>query len=249
MSQQDEETASYSAAHTGFGWVKLLRWATAVAIIVVIFINLVAGVIPPLVVFVLLWIGGFVWLRRSTKGPAILLLVSFIAFIATSAPFVIPTLTVPSSAGDFLTTIASFGAAIVGIVAAISVLRRRHETMSGTPRTLGLVAVGLLVVAIAVSVISTLGYQEPAAQEGDIALTTENIEFSETSLDAEAGEISVFVDNADGTLHTFTIDELDVNLAIPASKSARITFQAEPGTYEFYCAPHKEDMEGTLEVR
>ncbi len=249
MSQQDEETASHSAAQTGFGWVKLLRWATVVAIIVVIFINLVAGVIPPLVVFVLLWIGGFVWLRRSTKGPAILLLVSFIAFIATSAPFVIPTLTVPSSAGDFLTTIASFGAAIVGIIAAVAVLRRRQQTTSLAARTVGLVAVGLLVVAIAVSVISTLGYQEATAQPGDLVMATENIEFSETSLEADAGEISVFVDNADGTLHTFTIDELDVNLAIPASRSARITFDAPAGTYEFYCAPHKEDMEGTLEVR
>ena len=46
-----------------------------------------------------------------------------------------------------------------------------------------------------------------------------------------------------------SIHNLDVDLDIPASKSARITFDAEPGTYEFFCQPHKEDMKGTLTVQ
>ena len=108
---------------------------------------------------------------------------------------------------------------------------------------------GLFVALALFSVVSTVGYDEAAAQEGDIELATEDIEFTDTSIDAQSGEVSVFVDNADGTLHTFTIDELNVDLDIPASKSARVTFQAEPGTYEFYCVPHHEDMKGTLTVR
>lgn len=55
--------------------------------------------------------------------------------------------------------------------------------------------------------------------------------------------------NKDGTLHTFTIDELDVDLASPGGTSARVTFEAEPGTYRFYCVPHEADMNGKLTVR
>jgi len=60
--------------------------------------------------------------------------------------------------------------------------------------------------------------------------------------------VAVFVDNQDTTLHTFTVEEFGVDLEIPAGESARITFDAEPGTYEFFCRPHQPDMSGTLEV-
>ena len=80
-------------------------------------------------------------------------------------------------------------------------------------------------------------------------LSTEDGEFFPESLDAGSGEVSVFVDNADATLHTFTIEELDVHLDIPASKAARVTFEADPGTYEFICVPHEQEgMSGTLVV-
>lgn len=232
---------------SGSGWVQLLKWSAIASIIIVALVNIFAGLIPPLLVFAVLWLIGVVWLRRATKGPTILLLVSFVANVALGAPFVIPSLAVPASAGDFILNTAHLIAAILGIIAAIAVLRRASDA-SGTPRTLALAGTALFVVGAVFSVIATLGYEDATAREGDIELVTQDLEFSETSLQAGAGEVAVFVDNADATLHTFTIDELDVDLDIPASKSARITFQAEPGTYEFYCVPHQEDMKGTLTV-
>ena len=228
------------------GWVRLLKWSAIASVVVVVLVNIFAGLIPPLLVFALIWLIGAVWLKRSTKGPAILLLVSFLLMLALSAPFTIPTLAVPASAGDFILNLASLLAGLLGIVAAIAVLRR--ATATDTPRKLATAGVVLFVIGAIFSVVATLGYEDATAQEGDIELVTEDIEFSETSLDASSGEVGVFVDNKDATLHTFTIDELDVNLDIPASKSARITFEAEPGTYEFYCVPHEGDMEGTLTV-
>jgi plastocyanin len=232
----------------GWGWLKLLRWSAIGAVVVVALINLFAGIIPPLIVFAVVWIGALVWLGRAEKGPAILLLVSFVAFLALSAPFVIPTLTVPASAGDFILNLASLLAALTGIAAAVAVLRGRG-VVAGPARTIGLAVVAILVVGSAFSIFSTVTYDNATVREGDISLVTKDVEFADPTLEAEAGEISVFVDNEDATLHTFTIDELDVDLDIPASKSARVTFQAEPGTYEFYCVPHKGDMEGTIEIR
>ena len=245
MSQPETATADRGTTASP-GWVNLLKWSAIASIVVIVLVNIFAGVIPPLLVFAVLFLGGVIWLRRSIKGPAIFLLVVFILHLALSAPFSIPALAVPASAGDFILTVASVLASIAGIVAAIAVLRR--VTSNDAPKKLGLALVGLFVLLAIFSVISTVGYENATAQEGDVRLTAEDIEWTETTLEARSGEVSVFVDNADGTLHTFTIDELDVNLNIPASSAARITFQAEPGTYEFYCTPHKETMEGTLTV-
>lgn len=248
MSQTETTTSSAGTTEAGLGWVKLLRWATIAALVVVIFINVVAGVIPPLLVFVLLWAGGLFWLTRSTKGPAILLLVTFVAFLLMSGPFIVPSLMAPAGGAEFVTNLLSVLAAIAGILAAVAILRRRHEHASDTPKRVGLLVAALAIVGIAVATFATMGYENPAPQEGDVELAAQDIEFTQTELEAQSGQVGVFVSNADATLHTFTIDELDVNLTIPASKDARVTFEAEPGTYEFYCAPHREDMQGTLTV-
>ena len=230
------------------GWVRFLRNATIAAVVVIVLINVFAGLIPPLVIFALIFLIGVFWLTKATKGPAILLLVGFVLFLALSAPFIIPTLTVPASAGDFILNLASLLDAIGGIVGAIFVIRGRVEP-SDSPRTLGRVLIGLFVLGTVLSIFSLVTYDDAESQEGDIELVTRDIEFVDTSLEADSGSVSVFVENEDATLHTFTIEELDVDLDIPASKSARITFDAEPGTYEFFCAPHKEDMKGTIEIR
>jgi plastocyanin len=245
---QPETTALATTSSAGFNWSKLLGWSAIASVVVVVLVNVFAGLIPPLIVFALLWIGGVVWLRSSTKGPSILLLVASLAFLITGAPFMIPTLTVPASAGDFILNLAALLAALAGVVSAIQVVRGQAERVGGA-RTVGLTGVALFVVGAVVSIFSTFTYDDAVRQEGDVAQVTKDIEFQNKSLEAEAGEISIFVENDDGTLHTFTIDELDVDLDVPASKSARVTFQAEPGTYKFYCVPHKGDMEGTLVVQ
>lgn len=246
---QTEGTASEAVPPQpgGFTWVKLLRWSAIVSVIVVALVNVFAGIIPPLLVFAAVWVGSLIWLGRARKGPAILLLVSFVAFLALSAPFVIPSLGVPASAGDFILNMASLLAALAGIAAAVVVLRGGGDAV-GAPRSVGLVAAGLFVVASALSVVATITYENAEVQQGDLSVVAADLEFKTTTLAAGPGEVSVFVKNEDSTLHTFTIEELDVDLTIPASKSARVTFQAEPGVYKFYCIPHEEDMEGTLEI-
>lgn len=229
-------------------WSKLLRWSATVAIVDVVLINVFAGVIPPLLVFAAIWIGALIWLGRgSPKGPAILLLVSFVAFIVLSARFVLPTLSVPASAGDFILNVLGVLAALAGIVAAIAVLRGLTDEAPAA-RSLAVAVAVVFVAASAFSVFSAVTYDSAELQEGDIELVTSDIEFQQTSLQAEGGEISVFVDNEDQTFHTFTIEELGVDLDVPAAKSARVTFDAEPGEYEFFCEPHEEDMKGTLTV-
>ncbi len=229
-------------------WSKLLRWSAIVALVDVVLVNVFSGeVIPPLLVFGVIWIGALLWLGRAARGPAVLLLISFVAFIALSAPFTIPALAVPASAGDFVLNLLGLLAAVAGIVAAVAVARGRTDAAPAA-RSLAVAAAAVFVVASGYSVYATATYDSATLQEGDLELVAKDIEFQQKSLQAEGGEIAVFVDNQDQTLHTFTIEELDVDLDVPASKSARVTFDAEPGEYEFFCEPHKEDMKGTLTV-
>ena len=60
------------------------------------------------------------------------------------------------------------------------------------------------------------------------------------------GEVAVFVENKDTMLHTFTIEELGVDLRIPGDSTARVEFDAPAGTYEYVCAPNADVMSGTL---
>jgi plastocyanin len=249
MATTVEDQERPPAATAGWTWKKLLTVATVLAIVGTVLINVFAGIIPPLLVFVVLWIVGLVLLRTKEKAGAILLLIVHLAHLALSAPFTIPILKVPASAVDFILTLFGFIASLVGLVAAVQVIRGRGEESSGGARTLGAVAAVIFLLASAYSVYATVTYDSAEAQGGDVRLTTEDIEFKPTRIEADEGTVSVFIDNKDMTFHTFTIEgELDVSLDIPAGKAARVTFEAEQGSYEFYCIPHEGDMGGSLQI-
>lgn len=69
----------------------------------------------------------------------------------------------------------------------------------------------------------------------DVALVAENVAFSETELSAPAGEMTVGLANKDLFWHTFTIEELRVDLLVPVGASLTVTFDALPGNYQFIC--------------
>jgi hypothetical protein len=55
-----------------------------------------------------------------------------------------------------------------------------------------------------------------------------------------AGASSVFVRNDDPFLHTFTVDELDIDVFLTPGDEALITIPSRPGTYVMYCKPHSD---------
>ncbi len=76
--------------------------------------------------------------------------------------------------------------------------------------------------------------------------------FSSEELVANTGEITVHLDNHDLWWHTFTIDELGIDLQAPMGANPQITFNAPPGTYRFYCdipGHVSVGMQGTLIVK
>ena len=140
-----------------------------------------------------------------------------------------------------------------GLVAAVAGLVWRKDPEAGrrAARYVGLGAVAFFVLAVATGFVAGRGASriDPPAS---LVLRTENMAFTTTELVADAGQVTVVVDNQDLWWHTFTIDELGVNLNVPSSGKRQVTFTAKPGTYTFYCAipGHKDmGMHGTLVVR
>ncbi len=62
-------------------------------------------------------------------------------------------------------------------------------------------------------------------------------------------EVGIHIGNDDPVRHNLTIDDLDVDEELPSKAFVRFAFEAEPGSYEYYCdIPGHEDMTGTLTV-
>jgi plastocyanin len=234
---------------TGLGWRELLVWL-AIVVPVVLIAGMVAlgEVIPPLIVFAAIFlVGAFLARRPGKSGPILLGIVAFVT-VGLNAPFTVPAFVVPESTVDFLLGTVSTIAGIATLIAAIGALR--SERSSAAPRAVALSVVGLIILMTGVAVVARITYAEPVAASGDIRLTTQDIEFAPATISADAGAVTVFVTNQDPTLHTFTIEELGVDLQIPGGSDASVTFDADPGTYDFVCVPHEDmEMTGTLEVR
>ena len=142
---------------------------------------------------------------------------------------------------------------LAGVIAAGAVVIRRRDPSAGEKwaSMTGFGAAMLFVLFIAASFF-VRREGEPVVQPADISLEAENMAFSSEELVANAGEITVHLDNHDLWWHTFTIDALGVDLQVPMGATQQITFHAPPGTYRYYCdIPGHEDigMHGKLVVK
>ncbi len=141
-----------------------------------------------------------------------------------------------------------------GFIATVAAILKRKEPGAGgtAPRTVALAGLAGFVLALAVPVVPGLAEQK-VARSGDIVLRTKNTAFSRTSIDTKSGPVTVYVTNEDLFWHTFSIDALGVDVAVPVGGHRRVTFTATPGTtYTYYCrVPGHEQagMHGTLTVR
>ncbi len=142
---------------------------------------------------------------------------------------------------------------VIGLAAAMAVWVRRPEPeadAAGASWTAaaGLAAFGALLGAGLLVARTAPVTPPPSALE----LDTINMSYSQSELAAAAGEITLRLSNSDLFWHTFTVDELDVNVQAPVGGERLVTFSAAPGEYAFYCAIPGHaliGMRGTLTVK
>lgn len=118
-------------------------------------------------------------------------------------------------------------------------------------------ALGAVAAVLAVPVVlvgaRVLGVgEEVVRQPGDLEVTMRNTEFDPADVRADAGG-GVVITNDDLFWHTWTIDELDIDVRIPTGGTRRVELPlVEPGTYEIVCTiPGHESvgMTGELTLR
>ena len=65
------------------------------------------------------------------------------------------------------------------------------------------------------------------------------------------GQQVTFVLTSEGEFHTFTVEELEIDVHVDAWKSKALTYTFdEPGTYKLVCTPHETlGMTGVITVR
>ena len=244
------ETAGVTHPSSGTTWRDVLRGAATGQLILAAFMLLVSVAVedrfdPMPVVIGLIIAGGLVWLSKgSGKGGVIyagvvsLLLFSMVAMFGGLTVF-----------ARFQSTfeLILFGGLLVvtilGLVATVGALRGKG---GGAAQLAPRVAGALIALLVVVGVVAGALTGSATRMDGDLALQTKHFEFTETQLDADAGSVSVFVENEDVAAHDFTIKDVVV-VALPGQRAGRATFEVEAGTYRFYCSLHP-DMEGTLKV-
>ena len=152
-----------------------------------------------------------------------------------------------SLAGAVLLSSGLAAIAFTGLASAAGALANRARAVDA-PRSAWLVPVTSLLLFIGLWAFSLMS-ADPTGPAADASLEAKNVAFSNIAISVVAGEVTVAFTNRDLFWHTFTIESLGVDLAVPVGATRSITFEVEPGTYEFKCRipGHPEaGMVGTL---
>jgi plastocyanin len=241
-------------------WRGLLRFALAVLIAVGVLIHaMVQMVIPPVLVFVILFGVALFLLAREGRARTVGVVLGGVfglLFLLGNLPFVIADLAHPES---FLAFVAS-GAGVVGaLLAPVAMLGALVGWPAPAARPLKVAGATAIALVAVVGIVAMVRVEDDEAQRGDAVLVAEDVDFQpegsplerpqDAAIEVTAGG-AVFVENKDLFRHTFAIDELDLEVELPAGVGRRVEIDAPAGEYVFYCSVegHEEDMRGTLTV-
>lgn len=222
----------------------VLIGATFLSVLLVVFRELdpfVLGIVT------ILFVAALVGWRLPRRAGPITVLVILVLLLLLFVPSLLEDLAHPESALTFIFFgIVPLALITTGIIASIAALTSRSDAAASV---VAYAAGIIIVVGAAIGIIATLGVEDDTALSGDVELVAEKVEFSPDALSAEDGSVGVFVDNRDPIRHTFAIEELDIEVELPANTARHVTISAPPGTYDFVCTvPGHENMRGTLTV-
>jgi plastocyanin len=160
--------------------------------------------------------------------------------------------TAPASFFDFMPALLVVPGVLIGLVAGIASIRSKR---SGAVHSAGerravqgiVVALGCFAaVSAVVSVTSRDTVSDEDADSADFVVDLEDFEFEQASYDA-TGDTTILVKNSDPFLHTFTVDELGIDVTLNGGSEKLVTIPAQPGSYVVYCEPHTNDKDDPAE--
>lgn len=225
-------------------WRRLLVLAALADMVVILVVAAVLSDLEAAAVGVGFIAGSALLRWRTGLAGRILLGLLFVDVLAWMALGALTNIGAGEAVGAVVVPAVLSGISVTGLIATVADGRRTAAWMPGAAIALG----AAVVVAAAMAAVLT----PPGSAAGaDVSIVSEDVAFDTAALDVEAGEVTIELTNRDLFWHTFTVDELGVDLAVPVNGGRQVTFDARPGTYRFYCRipGHETRMAGTLTVR
>lgn len=203
----------------------------------------------PLLVAAALWHVGP---RAALAG-----VVTGLGLLAAAALLAPDALAHPDSFFDFFPLASTLVGAALTVAGSAAAMRHRGATdrpgagWSPAERAVALAAVVAMLVLGGVSAALTVRGQHTVSALDRFAaepVAMVGFEFAPAALTVRAGEEARFVvRNEDLALHTFTVDQFDVDVIVKPRREALVRFTPEhPGVYQLYCRPHTQDGHGMV---
>jgi plastocyanin len=235
-----------------FGWF----WLVQVAAVLETGLLFAAGVYlrdaeALTLAFVVLLTLGWIFFRPGRIVPVVVRSLVFADVAFWMVPAAVSNATSHSSFGSILLPGILGTTAIVGLLAAAGFVISRGNQAAGGRAARGAAALALAVI-LALTGVAAATPSSGIVSGNAIVIAATNARFSATTLTAKGGTVTVDFTNNDLFWHTFTVPALGVDIRVPVKGSRQVSFNAPPGTYEFFCAipGHKQiGMKGTLVIQ
>jgi plastocyanin len=152
----------------------------------------------------------------------------------------------PGSFFDFVPGLLVIPGGIIAIVGCVSALRARSaaepRSSEGHAKAMRIIATAVFSLALVSGVLTFLGKSEVNASdsEGRTVIVLKDFEYGETEYQLAPGD-EVVVRNEDPFLHTFTVDDLGIDVSLTPGSEELIRIPEDSGSYIVYCRPHTSD--------
>jgi plastocyanin len=228
-------------------WMRLARAAALVMAVWSVLLQVAIGIlIPPVLIIGLVFLAFVPFLKGDRRRLGLGYAIFTVVVLLGNVPVIVDDLTRIDSAPTFILAVASVLAGVLAIVAGFAAFFGRQ---TAALRALATAAVAIVAIGAVASIVVSANAANDLALDGDVEVIAQKILFDPDALVIDTGTTGVWIDNKDGVYHTFTIEELGVDVEIPALKARRVNLDAVPGTYTYICTiPGHENMTGTLTV-
>ncbi|HEX6221022.1 MAG TPA: cupredoxin domain-containing protein [Acidimicrobiia bacterium] len=223
------------------GWVKVARIGSLTIGVWSLALQILAGeIIPPVVIIGVVFTVVAVFLKGDRRRLALVAALLALLSVGGNLPMTIDELSHPSSSIAFLLTLLATSAAAVVTVAGLAAF---FGWSLDTRPAVYYSWAGVLALGVVVSVAAASGVESIAPSAGDVEVVASGVEFDPERIVVSAGETGFWLDNRDGIRHTFTIEELDLEIDTPGLSAQRADFDLAAGEYTVICSvPGHENM-------
>jgi hypothetical protein len=234
----------------GMSWSKVLQISAIEVVVLITFVMVVfaGGIERVLLVFGIAFIGGLYLFKVRGRPGAMMLLVVSLVFVLANIPFIVPSLLALNSPVEFILNLLFLMGGFGTIVASVNLVRGNEGVAGEGPKRWLRGSATVVVLLAMISIFVKITEEQATQQPGDLALIAQYTEFSTQFLPINSGTF-IYLENKDLFSHTFTVEELNIDIDLPGFSSRRIQIRAQPGAYEFRCTiPGHDTMKGDLSV-